>query len=110
MTARSVKGGEAEAPDVSAPSLEGPGSGPDHNGFGRPGTGRPGGPILGLAAGSPLREGACREGAVRTIGASVCLTPTTRPRGASVYEDPAITVEALSRSRNPDLRFEPWRT
>ena len=47
--ARAVKGGEAEASDVSAPSLEGPGNHPDHNGVGWPGTGRPGSPILGLA-------------------------------------------------------------
>ena len=36
VTARAVKGGEAEAPDVSAPSLEGPGTHLDTMEFGRP--------------------------------------------------------------------------
>ena len=33
---RAVKGGRAEASDVSAPSLEDPGTLPGHNGVGRP--------------------------------------------------------------------------
>ena len=70
-TARAVKGGEAEAPDVSAPSLEGPGI--TWTQWSRPA------PLAGLdallSAGvrvlPPVRRRRAR--AVSTRGASVCL-------------------------------------
>ena len=70
---RAVKGGEAEAPDVSAPTLEGPGSHPDHNGGGRPGH-RPAWMLISwLATGrSPASRASAGSGAGGVLtGASV---------------------------------------
>ena len=74
VMARAVKGGEAEAPDVSAPSLEGLGTHPRSQ-WRWPAGHRPAWmPIFCLATRSLRRlEGAGGPGAVGTGGACVCI-------------------------------------